>query len=61
MKELSEELSTSLSIISTNLFIEGQLPQDWKDAIVTPLQKKEKKSLQITIIQLVWHVLHVKL
>ena len=48
-KELSEELSIPISNIFTKTFIEGKIPQNWKDAIVT---KKEKKSLQIIIIQL---------
>ena len=42
LKELSEELSAPLSIIFTKSFIEGQLRED---AIVTPLRKKKKKSL----------------
>ena len=40
LKELSEEISTTLSIIFTKSFIERQLPQNWKGAIVTPLRKK---------------------
>ena len=45
LKELSEELSTLLSIIFTKSFIEGQLLQDWKSTIVTLLHKKGEKEL----------------
>ena len=45
MKELYEELSTPLLIIFTKWFIEGQLLQNWKDAIVTPSHKKGEKEL----------------
>ena len=45
LKGLSVELSTTLSIVLTKLFIKGQLPQNWKDTIVTPLHKKGEKEL----------------
>ena len=45
LRELSEELSTPLSIIFTKSFIEGQLLQNWKEAIVTPIHKKGEKEL----------------
>ena len=44
VKELSEELSIPLSIIFTKSFIEGQLPQNWKDVIMTLIYKKKEKS-----------------
>ena len=53
LKGLSVELSTTLSIVLTKLFIKGQLPQNWKDTIVTPFIKRVKKSLQVIIVQLV--------
>ena len=45
LKELSEELSTPLSIVFAKYFIEGHLLQNWKDTIVSPLHKKGGKEL----------------
>ena len=44
LKELSEELSTPLSIIFTKSFIEGSLLQNWKDTVVTPIHQKGEKE-----------------
>ena len=46
LKELSEELSTPLSIIFTESLIEGQLSQNWKDGIV-PLSHKKKREKEL--------------
>ena len=53
LKEFSNELSLPLSLIFSKSFNEEELPQHWKDAIITPLHKKEKKSLPATIGELV--------
>ena len=37
MKELADELAMPLSIIYTKSLNEGELPQIWKDTIITPL------------------------
>ena len=42
--ELSNELSLPLSLIFSKSFSEGELPQDWKGAIITPLHKKGEKE-----------------
>jgi hypothetical protein len=44
LKELAEELAEPLSIIFQKSMSEGTLPQSWKDASVTPIFKKGKKS-----------------
>ena len=44
LKELSNELSLPLSLIFSKSFSEGELPQDWKDATITPLHKKGEKE-----------------
>ena len=44
LKELSNELSLPLSLIFSKSFSEGELPQDWKDVIITPLHKKGNKE-----------------
>ena len=41
---MSNELSLPLSLIFSKSFSEGELPQDWKDAIITPLHKKGEKE-----------------
>ena len=38
-----KQLSKELLIIFTKSFIEGHLPQNWKNAILTPLHKKGEK------------------
>ena len=40
LKEFSNELSLSLSLIFSKSCSEGELPQDWKDVIVTPFHKR---------------------
>ena len=45
LKELSNELSLPLSLIFSKSFSEGELPQDWKDTIITPLHKKRIKRV----------------
>ena len=42
---MSNELSLPLSLIFPKSLSEGELPQDWKDAIITPLHKKEEKEI----------------
>ena len=41
---MSNELSIQHSLIFSKSFSEGDLPQDWKDAIITPLHKKGEKE-----------------
>ena len=41
---MSNELSLPLSLIFPKSFSEGELPQDWKDAITIPLHKKGEKE-----------------
>ena len=53
LKELSNELSLPLFLIFSNSFSKGELPQDWKDAITTPLHKKGEKKLPATTDQLI--------
>ena len=45
LKELSNELSLPLSLIFSKSFSEGELPQDWKDAIITPLHNKGRRRV----------------
>ena len=45
LKELSKCLSSPLVKIFTKSFEEGKVPQDWKDAIIIPLHKKDEKYL----------------
>ena len=44
LKELAQELSPSLSLIFEKSLLEGVIPDDWKDAQVTPLFKKGEKA-----------------
>ena len=44
LNELCNELSLPLCLIFSKSFSEGELAQDWKDAIITPLHKKEEKE-----------------
>ena len=44
LKELSNELSQPLFLIFSKSFSEGELPQDWKDSIITSLHKKAEKE-----------------
>lgn len=43
LKECATELSEQLSHIMTVSFKSGRLPQDWKEAVVTPIYKKGDK------------------
>ena len=45
LKDLSVSLSLPLSILYSESFKQQKLPQDWKDAMITPLYKKDKKCL----------------
>ena len=45
LKELATELSIPLGILFRKSLSEGCAPQSWKDAHVTPLFKKGKKSV----------------
>ena len=45
LKDLSVSLSLPLSILYTESFKQQKLPQDWKDALITPLHKKDEKCL----------------
>ena len=44
-KDLSVSLSLPLSILYTESFKQQKLPQYWKDAMITPLYKKDEKCL----------------
>ena len=41
---MSNELSLPLSLIFSKSFSTGELPQDWKDVIITLLHKKGEKE-----------------
>ena len=45
LKDLSVSLSLPLSILYTESFKQQKLPQYWKDAMITPLYKKDEKCL----------------
>ena len=45
LKELSGGASVTLSILYTESFKQQKLSQDWKDAMITPLYKKDRKCL----------------
>ena len=45
LKDLSVSLSLPLSILYTESFKQQKLPHDWKDAVITPLYKKDEKCL----------------
>ena len=62
IKELCNELSLPLCLIFLKSFSEGELAQDWKDAIITPLYKKEEKEFasnyrQISLTSIVCKVM----
>jgi len=40
LKELAEELAKPLSIIYQQSWLTGEVPDDWRIAIVTPIYKK---------------------
>ena len=44
LKEFAAELAPSLAALFNASFREGILPQDWKDATITPLYKKGSPS-----------------
>ena len=46
LKELNEQLALPLSILFNKSLHEGKIPQDWKEADVVPLIKKEDKALK---------------
>ena len=54
-------ISPVLLIIFTKTFIEGQLPQNWKDALVIPLHKKGEKELDSNYCPINLTCIHVKL
>ncbi|KAI8487032.1 hypothetical protein Bbelb_352920 [Branchiostoma belcheri] len=41
LKELAKELSPIVTIIYQSSLRTGQVPQDWKEALVTPVLKRE--------------------
>ena len=41
---MSNELSLPLSLVFSKSFSKGELPEDWKDAIFTPIHKKGEKE-----------------
>jgi hypothetical protein len=44
LKELREELAPALCALSNKSLSEGEIPGDWKRAVVTPLHKKGEKN-----------------
>jgi hypothetical protein len=44
LKELASNLAPALVIIFRKSMAEGTVPEDWRDADVTPIIKKGKKS-----------------
>jgi len=44
LKECAAEITKTLSIIFRSSLCEGQLPQSWKEANVTPIYKKGSRS-----------------
>ena len=45
LKELADELALALAIVCQKSLSEGCLPQEWKDAHISPIFKKGKKSV----------------
>ncbi|KAK2154941.1 hypothetical protein LSH36_253g03018 [Paralvinella palmiformis] len=45
LSEISLSIKLPLSIIFTQLYDEGRLPSDWKNARITPIHKKESKAI----------------
>ena len=43
--ELKDELAKPISIIINSTLASGTLPQEWKDALVTPIYKKGRKTV----------------
>ena len=44
LKELADVIAEPLSIISERSWRTGEVPKDWRKAIVTPVFKKDKKE-----------------
>ena len=44
LRELHEELAKPISMLINQTLQTGSLPQDWRDDLVTPIYKKEKKT-----------------
>jgi len=44
LRELVEELAKTLSIIYQQSWLTGEVPDDWRIAIVTPIYKKGQKK-----------------
>ena len=51
LRELSKQLSGPLSILFRRTLDEGTVPDDWREANVTPLYKKGIKVLLVIIDQ----------
>ena len=43
LRDLAEEIAPSLCLIFQQIYNTGETPQDWRDAIVTPIYKKGNK------------------
>ena len=62
LKELSNELSLSLYLIFSKPLSEWELPQERKDAIITPLHEKEEKEFAsnyrlISLTSILWKIM----
>ena len=44
LRELQDEIAKPISLLINQTLETGSLPQDWRDALVTPIYKKEKKT-----------------
>ena len=67
LKEMADELSPSLALIFTASLQQGEVPRDWKKALVTPLFKKGDQtnptnyrpvSLTSICCKLLEHIIH---
>ena len=51
LQRCAEEISLPLSLIFQKYFDTGQLPTDWKLAVVSPISRKGRNVMQATIDQ----------
>ena len=57
-KRLKDSLAYPLALIFTQLFSVGIIPDEWKNAIISPVFKKDLREVFLIIDQYLLHVFH---